>query len=496
MSRPRHPSRIGVEGTLDNMSNQRGPLNSSAIPEAQPVAGVFNASPPAPLDGQGCALQLDANGNLKVATQGGGVASIVQIEDSTGNALNSNGTGALNVAVVSGGGSNASVGVTGSTAPTSATEIGVVVGGNLQNVSAANPLPENVAQWGGTSVTAAATTAPVGTEASPVTRPIQRKSTTILTTANLGNGAAFTSSWVDTNQTGESFITVTVFANQVSATNGFVIQESDDSTDSNMTNPITRFSVAASTLSSIQGLIRMRFWRVIYTNGSTPTTVIKITATSCSNSPIVSIGGNDVNGNLIPLAMGSATATVTTYGGMFVAAGLPVVAGGAVVGADGGAGAIPIIEISGAAAGSLATTSYAVTAGAGSSTSLSALRSPSIFKTVQATASGNTTVWTPTSGKKFRLLKLFVEVTDNASLASGAVLTINFQDATTSINISFDVFVPTTAVTTVVGDGLEQELDLGNFGILSAAANNVLNVNLSAALATGNCRVIAMGTEE
>jgi hypothetical protein len=126
----------------------------------------------------------------------------------------------------------------------------------------------------------------------------------------------------------------------------------------------------------------------------------------------------------------------------------------------------------------------------------SKMRTPTVFRTVQATASGNTAVWTPGTGNKFRLLKLFVELTDNGSLASGGVLTINFQDATTSINISFDVFVPTTAVTTVIGDGLEQELDLGAFGILSAAANNVLNVNLSSALATGNVRVIAMGTEE
>jgi hypothetical protein len=123
-------------------------------------------------------------------------------------------------------------------------------------------------------------------------------------------------------------------------------------------------------------------------------------------------------------------------------------------------------------------------------------RAPTVFKTAQATASGNTAVWTPGSGNKFRLLKVFVELTDNASLASGAVLTISFQDATTAINIAFDVFVPTTAVTTVIGDGLEQELDLGDFGILSAAANNVLNVNLSATLSTGNVRVIAMGTEE
>jgi hypothetical protein len=123
-------------------------------------------------------------------------------------------------------------------------------------------------------------------------------------------------------------------------------------------------------------------------------------------------------------------------------------------------------------------------------------RTPTVFKTVQATASGNTAVWTPGSGNKFRLLKVFVELTDNASIASGAVVTISFQDSSTAMPIAFDVFIPTTAVTTVIGDGLEQELDLGAFGILSAAANNVLNVNLSTVLATGNVRVIAMGTEE
>lgn len=126
----------------------------------------------------------------------------------------------------------------------------------------------------------------------------------------------------------------------------------------------------------------------------------------------------------------------------------------------------------------------------------SKMRAPTVFKTVQATATGNTAVWTPGSGNKFRLLKVFIELTDNASLSAGAVLTISFQDGTTAMPIAVDVFVPTTAVTTVVGVGIEQLLDLGPFGIQSAAANNVLNVNLSAVLATGNVRVIAMGTEE
>ncbi len=126
----------------------------------------------------------------------------------------------------------------------------------------------------------------------------------------------------------------------------------------------------------------------------------------------------------------------------------------------------------------------------------SKVRIPTVFKTVQATASGNTAVWTPGTGNKFRILKVMVQVTDNASLAAGAVLTVSFQDNTTAMPIAFDIFVPTTAVTTTAGAAFTQELDLGEFGILSAAANQAFNVNLSAALATGNVRVIAMGTEE
>lgn len=58
----------------------------------------------------------------------------------------------LSVNVISGGGSNASVGATGATAPASATEIGIVdAAGKLQNVSTVTPLPVSLAT--GTIVT-------------------------------------------------------------------------------------------------------------------------------------------------------------------------------------------------------------------------------------------------------------------------------------------------------------------------------------------------------
>src|SRR6266566_1498773 len=91
------------------------------------VAGEFNVSPPAPVSGQKVPVQVDASGNLLVN-------------------------------VVTGGGSNASVGITGTTAPTSATEIGVIDGtGKLQGVSTLNPVPISVGRV--LAVTAAWTSA-------------------------------------------------------------------------------------------------------------------------------------------------------------------------------------------------------------------------------------------------------------------------------------------------------------------------------------------------
>lgn len=89
-----------------------GPLLSPKPPAPHIIGAVYNASSPAPADGQGCALQTDSSGNLLV-----------------------------NVVTGGGGGANASVGLTGATAPTSATEIGVIDnGGNLQGASSAHPV--------------------------------------------------------------------------------------------------------------------------------------------------------------------------------------------------------------------------------------------------------------------------------------------------------------------------------------------------------------------
>ena len=132
---------------------------------------------------------------------------------------------------------------------------------------------------------------------------------------------------------------------------------------------------------------------------------------------------------------------------------------------------------------------------------LSLARTPTVFKTVSvaATATGNTAVWTPGAGNKFRLLGYQITAQGLSATASAAV-TVSFQDAAVAVGYgTYDVDVP--AVANVVS-GVNQisggPVAMGSFGILSAAANNVLNFNISAAGTgtTGTYRVNVYGVEE
>jgi hypothetical protein len=137
--------------------------------------------------------------------------------------------------------------------------------------------------------------------------------------------------------------------------------------------------------------------------------------------------------------------------------------------------------------------------GVNDGTNLQGQRTPSIFKTAQASAAGDTALWTPAAGKKFRLMRFKLQVPANCTLAARAIETIKLRDATTDLNLTFDVWLGQTALVVDTNPWpaiLETPwLDLGN-GILSATANNVLNVNLATALSNGNVRVTACGTEE
>jgi hypothetical protein len=128
-----------------------------------------------------------------------------------------------------------------------------------------------------------------------------------------------------------------------------------------------------------------------------------------------------------------------------------------------------------------------------------AVAEPNVFKSAQANASGDTALWTPASGKKFRLMRFRIDVPANCTLAARGVQTIKLRDGTTDLNISTDLWLGQTAPVETASSAIPNYstgwIDLGN-GILSAAANNVLNINLGTALAAGNVRVTACGTEE
>jgi hypothetical protein len=122
------------------------------------------------------------------------------------------------------------------------------------------------------------------------------------------------------------------------------------------------------------------------------------------------------------------------------------------------------------------------------------LRTPTKFFTATATASGDTALWTPTSGKKFRLLRYQIQITGDAATSGGADIDIVLRDSTTALAAAYSLYVPAASVNALGADNTGWQ-DLGN-GILSAAANNVLNINLSAALTSGKVRVVCAGTEE
>ena len=121
-------------------------------------------------------------------------------------------------------------------------------------------------------------------------------------------------------------------------------------------------------------------------------------------------------------------------------------------------------------------------------------RHPNVFKTITATASGDTAVWTPTSGKKFRAMRYMILLTNEAALASAGALDVTLKDASTTLGLGHSFYVP-SAGGTLVGRVCTPWIDIGN-GILSALANNVLNINLSAALTAGKIRINICGTEE
>jgi len=121
-------------------------------------------------------------------------------------------------------------------------------------------------------------------------------------------------------------------------------------------------------------------------------------------------------------------------------------------------------------------------------------QAPTVLKTVDAAALGNTAVWTPAAGKKFRLMGGLMTIDGSCTLAAAGSLLVTLQDAVAALGWGIRVALPAAAVT----QDTDVVIPIGPFGqgVLSAAANNPLNVNLGTALAAGNVRTSVWGTEE
>lgn len=96
-------------------------------------------------------------------------------------------------------------------------------------------------------------------------------STVNSTIAALGNGAVFTGTAEDISP--YSSVTVSLFADQASATNGLSIQQSADGTNWDIADIYT---IPASTGKTFGVQVAAKFLRVVYTNGATPQTAFRL----------------------------------------------------------------------------------------------------------------------------------------------------------------------------------------------------------------------------
>jgi hypothetical protein len=136
----------------------------------------------------------------------------------------------------------------------------------------------NLAQQNGVALASPIADAPIGTEVAPVVRGIFRKRQTLITTAALLANGVFTSGWIDSELTGDFGLRLFSVSNVVGAS--VIIQESDD-----QVNTFTIASQSQSTTTfTIQGWVRARYYRVIYTNGVTNQTTFSLYVTASNFS--------------------------------------------------------------------------------------------------------------------------------------------------------------------------------------------------------------------
>lgn len=309
---------------------------------------------------------------------------------------------------------------------------------------------------------------------------LAHKSTIVESVANLPANAIFLGAWHDSQLTGDIYALITTRTDQLG---NISVQLSDDITNPNFVFNADAGAVATGVnqLHHFPVFLRSRFWRVLFTNGATPTTSLEIT--SCSQNVWMGTyntgqGAESAVGSLVvqPTSGGQ----VQTDNNKTAYLSLPIPSNGAPA---------PLGVVPFAYGGDFSGTADLTRQGS------SKQRTPTVFRRVSTIAAGSTVVWTPGTSNKFRLLRFRVTVSALAKAAVAADLVIDFLDNVTSMNLASVCTIPIAAA----GNGLIMDsgwCDLGTFGILSAGAGQALNVNLSFALTGGLVNIQVCGTEE
>lgn len=323
-----------------------------------------------------------------------------------------------------------------------------------------------------------------GTISGTITNQVYKK-TTIETTTPLAANGVFQGGWHDSNLDGILYVVASSFSNVAGANNALMIQESDDITNASFTRNAsgTTGAVTAGALNRTAAFIKARYWRVVYTNGAVLQTTFEVTSSGTDNTPLPNLIASSSPDAGIPCVVGLVGGGTTS---------IPTLDNNLIVNraSDNVGNAAPLETAICFYGGRFTGTADGARQGS------SLARTSTIFRQVSTVALGSVAIWTPAAGNKFRLLAFRVQVTGLAKAAAAADLKIALLDNAADIGLSTFATIQTAALTTDAQDYDSGWIDLGSFGILSAAANNALNVNLSFALTGGLVNVNVCGTEE
>lgn len=328
------------------------------------------------------------------------------------------------------------------------------VNGNVKVAVQGNPA-DNVAEWGGAALTApSASTPPAATDVGPTVRSIARKVPALETNALLAANATYTGTWHDTAGEGTICVGASAYVSSGSSvSNGFQIQQTDDTTATPVT--VAQGTAANAATTVISAPISQRYWRILFHNGGVALTgTFEIFTSSMNESLIQTILGQvpGPNAGTFILPIGSISANALGDGAAAYY-GLSMFGTTALTGALG------------------------MSATSASSASTVMNRTPNVFKTIAAvsvTSGTPVAIWTPASGKKFRLM--------GYALSLSVVGSVILDDSATEI-----------IRTPLMAGGIGQSSPPMGNGILSAAANNALKADVSA---SGTVSGFVFGTEE